>query len=119
MNTGRHARAAIAALLLLWPATARAERCAVTIANGTADELIALTVRAEFASPGSEADRNLPVAIPSKLFKDQRAKVEWECPTNNITYIATGMFANGIRRASAPFKPRPLLSGALDTALIQ
>ena len=54
-----------------------------------------------------------------KLFRNQTAKVAWECPTNNITYIATGLFANGIKRASVPFKPRPLFSGALDTAWIQ
>jgi hypothetical protein len=118
MNVRKRALATALGLLLL-PAGALAERCTITIANGTSDELIAVTMRAEFAAPGSEVDRNLPVALPRKLFKNDTAKVEWECPTSNISYVATGLFANGIRRASAPFKPRPLLSGALDTAWIQ
>jgi len=98
---------------------AQAEKCTVNIGNGTADELVGVTVRAEFAPAGSEADRNLPVALGRKPGKNQSTKVEWECPSSNISYVATGLFANGIRRSSAPFKPRPALSGALDTAWLQ
>ena len=98
---------------------ARAAQCAVTIGNGTDDVLISVTVRAEFAQPGSEPDRNLPVEIGGKLLRNQTAKVVWQCATANIAYIATGLFANGIKRSSAPFTPRPSLSGKLDTAWIQ
>jgi hypothetical protein len=98
---------------------AHADTCAVTIGNGTNDELVSVTVRAEFAPPGSEADRNLPVEIGPKLFKDQTVKVSWTCPTNKISYVATGLFANSIRRSSAPFTPRPSVSGALETAWVQ
>ena len=51
--------------------------------------------------------------------KNQAVKVSWTCPTNNISYIATGLFANSIKRTSAPFRPRPSMSGALDTAWVQ
>jgi hypothetical protein len=100
-------------------ASARADQCAVTIGNGTDDVLISVTVRAEFAPPGSDADRNLPVAIAGKLLKNQTAKVAWDCPTSNISYVATGLFANGIKRASTPFTPKPNLSGRLETAWIE
>ena len=100
-------------------AAAQAESCAVAIGNGTGDELVSVTVRAEFARPGSEADRNLPVALGGKLTRNQSAKIAWDCPTNKISYIATGTFANGIKRRSAPFTPRPNASGALDTAWIE
>jgi hypothetical protein len=98
---------------------ARADQCAVTIGNGTDDVLISVTVRAEFAPPGSDADRNLPVAIAGKLLKNQTAKVEWDCPTSNISYVATGLFENAIKRTSAPFTPKPNLSGRLETAWIE
>jgi hypothetical protein len=99
-------------------APAFAEQCAVDIGNGTSDILVSVTVRAEFAPPGSEADRNLPVALGGKLMKDQTARVEWTCPSNKIRYIATGLFANAITRRSAPFTPHPDLEGHLDTAWI-
>jgi hypothetical protein len=104
---------------LLTATAARADTCAVIIGNGTSDELVSVTVRAEFAPPGSEADRNLPVEIGRKLLKDQIVTVSWTCPTNKISYIASGLFANAIRRTSAPFTPRPSVSGALDTAWVQ
>ena len=81
--------------------------------------LVSVTVRAEFAPAGTEADRNLPVAIGAKLLKNQAVKVSWTCPTNKISYFATGLFANSIKRTSAPFRPRPSMSGALDTAWVQ
>src|SRR5690348_14271502 len=81
---------------VLTAAVARADTCAVNIGNGTSDELVSVTVRAEFAPPGTEADRNLPVEIGHKLLKDQTAKVSWTCPTNKISYVATGVFANAI-----------------------
>jgi hypothetical protein len=62
------------AALCCWAAlaaAARADSCAAIIGNGTPDILISVTVRAEFAPPGSEADRNLPVTIGSKLFQNQ------------------------------------------------
>lgn len=102
-----------------WAASASAAQCAVNIGNGTADILISVTVRAEFAPPGSEADRNLSVKIGRKLFKGQTAKVEWDCPTNRIRYIASGLFSNSITRQSAPFTPEPDLRGRLDTAWIE
>jgi hypothetical protein len=105
--------------LLALAAAAYADTCTVNIGNGTADILVSVTVRAQFAPPGSEADRNLPVAIAGTLAKNQSAKVAWQCTTNNISYVATGTFANGIKRASAPFTPRPSLSGAVDTAWIE
>ncbi len=108
------------ALLALAAATpARADRCTINIGNGTADELVEVTVRAVFAPPATEADEDVPVAIGGKLSKNQSVKVEWNCPTNSISYAATGTFANGIKRRSAPFTPRPAFSGALDTAWIQ
>jgi phosphate-selective porin len=107
------------ACCLGWAAPASADQCAVNIGNGTSDILISVTVRAEFAPPGSEADRNLSVKIGGKLFKDQTAKVEWDCPTNRIRYIATGLFSNAITRHSAPFTPEPDLKGRLDTAWIE
>jgi hypothetical protein len=109
----------LAACCWLAAAAAHADTCTVIIGNGTSDELISVTVRAEFAPPGSEADRNLPVAIEHKLFKDQTAKVSWTCPTNKISYVATGLFANSIRRSSAPFKPQPDVSGRPETAWVQ
>jgi hypothetical protein len=105
--------------LLALTAPALADTCTITIGNGTSDELVSVTVRAEFAPPGSEADRNLPVDIGHKLLKDQTAKVSWPCPTNNISYVATGLFANSIRRSSDPFKPRPSVSGMVDIAWVQ
>jgi hypothetical protein len=108
-----------AGVLLGLTAAASADTCTINIGNGTADILVSVTVRAEFAPPGSEADRNLPVAIPATLGKSQSTKVEWPCPTSNISYVATGTFANDIKRASAPFTPRPSFSGAVDTAWIQ
>ncbi len=110
----------IAACWLLGLGTAaQADTCTVNIGNGTADVLVSVSVRAEFAPPGSEADRNLPVEIPGELAKNQSATVTWECTTNNISYVATGTFANGIKRASAPFTPRPSFTGAVDTAWIE
>jgi hypothetical protein len=109
----------VAGCVLTATATAHADTCAVMIGNGTSDELVSVTVRAEFAPPGTEADRNLAVEIGRKLFKDQTVKVSWTCPTNKISYIATGLFANSIRRSSAPFTPRPSDSGALETAWVQ
>jgi len=106
-------------LALCGAAAAQARRCAVEIGNGTSDILISVTVRAEFAPPGSESDRNLPVALGRKLFKHQTARVEWRCDSPNISYIATGLFANGIKRTSPPFTPRPSLEGKLDTAWIE
>ncbi len=100
-------------------AAARADSCAAIVGNGTADVLISVTVRAEFAPPGSDADRNLPVTIGGKLLQNQTAKVDWDCPSRNISYIATGLFANGIQRTSMPFTPRPNLSGRLETAWIE
>ena len=104
---------------MLAAAAAHADICAVKIGNGTCDELVSVTVRAEFAPAGTEADRNLPVAIGAKLLKNQAVKVSWICPTNKISYVATGLFANSIKRTSAPFRPRPSMSGALDTAWVQ
>jgi hypothetical protein len=114
-------RTLLAALcgLLALAGAARADSCAAIVGNGTDDILVSVTVRAEFAPPGSDADRNLPVAIGGKLTKNQTAKVEWDCPTRNITYVATGLFANGIKRSSMPFTPRPNLEGALETAWIE
>jgi hypothetical protein len=106
-------------LALCGAAAAQARRCAVEIGNGTADILLSVTVRAEFAPAGSESDRNLPVALGRKLFKNQTARVEWSCDSANISYIATGLFANGIRRMSAPFTPKPNLEGKLETAWIE
>ena len=109
----------VVASCMLAAAAAHADTCAVKIGNGTSDELVSVTVRAEFAPAGTEADRNLPVAIGAKLLKDQAVKVSWICPTNKISYVATGLFANSIKRTSAPFRPRPSMSGALDTAWVQ
>jgi hypothetical protein len=109
----------VVAACVLTVTAARADTCAVNIGNGTSDELVSVTVRAEFAPPGTEADRNLPVEIGRKLFQDQTVKVSWTCPTNKIAYVATGLFANSIRRNSAPFTPRPSVSGALETAWVQ
>jgi hypothetical protein len=75
-------------------------------------------VRAEFAPPGSEADRNLAVGLARPIPKGQTAKIAWECPSSKLSYIATGTFSNGIRRESTPFSPRAV-AGALDTALLQ
>ena len=111
--------AALCCWLALGAVAAHADSCAAIVGNGTTDILVSVTVRAEFAPPGSEADRNLPVTIGSKLFQNQTAKVEWACPTRNIAYIATGLFANGIRRSSMPFTPRPNLRGQLETAWIE
>lgn len=105
--------------LLALAAAARADTCTINIGNGTADTLVSVTVRAEFAPPGSDADRNLDVPLAGALARKQSAKVTWECTSHNISYIATGTFANGIRRASAPFMPRPSFTGALDTAWIE
>jgi hypothetical protein len=110
---------AVAGSLLALAGTAHADRCTVKIANGTSDMLVSVTVRAQFAPPGSEADRNLPVTLPGALGRNQSAAVTWDCTTSNISYVATGTFANGITRASTPFTPHPFLSGALDTAWIQ
>jgi len=105
--------------LLALAGAARADTCTVNIGNGTDDILVSVSVRAEFAPPGSEADRNLSVPIATPLTKNQSATVTWECTTSNISYVATGTFANGIKRASAPFTPRPSFTGALDTAWIE
>ena len=99
-------------------AAARADQCAVNLANGMEDPIVSVTVRAEFAPPGSEADRNLAVALARPIPKGQTAKITWECPSSKLSYIATGTFSNGIRRASTPFSPRAV-AGALDTALLQ
>ena len=108
-----------AGLLLALAASAHAESCAVAIGNGTTDILVSVTVRAEFAPSGSPSDRNLPLALPGTLTKDQSTRVEWDCPSNSVSYVATGTFANDIKRQSAPFTPRPSLSGAVDTAWIE
>ncbi len=116
-----HLRLVLAAgcCLLALGGPARADQCAVNIGNGTDDVLISVTVRAEFAQPGSEPDRNLPVEIGGKLLRDQTAKIVWHCETQNIAYIATGLFANGIRRSSMPITPRPNRAGQLETAWIE
>ena len=111
--------AAVAGALLALAGTAHADRCTVNIANGTGDVLVSVTVRAEFAPPGSQADRNLAVPLPAALRRSQSAPVAWNCTSRDISYIATGTFANGITRSSAPFKPQPFSSGALDTAWIE
>jgi hypothetical protein len=100
--------------------SAAAESCAVQIGNGGDVVLISVTVRAEFAPPGSAADRNLAVALPRELAKNEVAAIRWECPTNNISYTATGMFRNGITATTEPFKPQPMFpSGLLETAWIR
>ena len=113
--------AAVAALGLACCAlagTARADHCAVNVANGMEDPIVSVTVRAEFAPPGSEADRNLSVALAQPIAKGQSAKIAWDCPSSKLSYIATGTFSNGIRRESTPFSPRAT-AGVLDTALLQ
>ncbi len=110
---------AVAAALLALTGAAHADRCTVKIGNGSADILVSVTVRAEFAPPGSADDRNLDVPLPGKLRRNETAAVAWDCASSNIGYVATGTYANGITRSSAPFKPHPFLSGALDTAWIQ
>jgi hypothetical protein len=117
-----HVAAAVAALGLgcvALAAAARADQCAVNLVNGMADPIVSVTVRAEFAAPGSEADRNLAVALPQPIPKGQSAKIAWECPSSKLSYVATGTFSNGIRRSSAPFSPAARLSGGLDSALLQ
>jgi hypothetical protein len=99
---------------------AAAESCAVQIGNGGDVVLISVTVRAEFAPPGSAADRNLPVALPRELAKNEVVAIRWECASNNISYTATGMFRNGITATTEPFKPQPMFpSGTLETAWIR
>jgi hypothetical protein len=117
----RPSRRLIAALWLVVVARpAAAESCAVQIGNGGDVALISVTVRAEFAPPGSAADRNLPVALPRDLAKNEVVAIRWECPSNNISYIATGMFRNGISATTEPFKPQPMFpSGMLETAWIR
>jgi hypothetical protein len=110
--------AMVAGVLLALSGTAHADHCTIKIGNGTGDVLVSVTVRAEFAPPGSEADRNLAVPLPHALRRNQAAAVGWDCPTSNIRYVATAQFENGITRSSAPFTPRPFPSGALDTAWI-
>jgi len=100
-------------------AAARADQCAVNLANGMEDPIISVTVRAEFAPPGSEADRNLAVPLAKPISKGQSARIAWDCPSHKLDYVATGMFSNGIRRSSAPFTPRARAAGALDTALLE
>ena len=111
----------IAGLWLIGAARpAAAESCAVQIGNGGDVVLISVTVRAEFAPPGSAADRNLAVALPRDLAKNEVAAISWECPSNNISYTATGMFRNGITATTEPFKPQPMFpSGTLETAWIR
>ena len=111
----------IAALWLVALARpAAAETCAVQIGNGGDVVLISVTVRAEFAPPGSAADRNLPVVLPRDLAKNEVVPIRWECPSNNISYTATGMFRNGITATTEPFKPQPMFpSGVLDTAWVR
>lgn len=100
--------------------SAVAASCAVQIGNGGEVVLIGVTVRAEFAPPGSAADRNLPVALPRNLAKNEVVAIQWECPSNNISYTATGMFRNGITATTEPFKPQPMFpSGTLETAWIR
>jgi hypothetical protein len=113
------AGAAAAGVVLATVGAAHAETCTVLIGNGTSDILISVTVRAEFAPPGSESDRNLPVTLPGKLTKGQTARVNWTCASNNVSYVATGMFANAIKRQSAPFTPKASFTGAVDTAWIE
>ena len=108
-----------AGVVLAMAGAAKAESCTIVIGNGTGDILISVTVRAEFAPPGSESDRNLPVALPGKLTKGQTARVAWTCASNNVSYVATGTFANAIKRRSAPFTPKASFSGAVDTAWIE
>ena len=120
MRLGAWLVAVCGAVVVLGAASpARADRCRVNVGNGTADELVSVTMRAVFAPPASEADEDVPVDIGGKLLTDQSVRVEWTCPTNVISYAATGTFANGIRRRSAPFAPRPSFSGDLDTAWIR
>jgi hypothetical protein len=102
------------------PRLAAAENCVVQIGNGAEVALISVTVRAEFAPPGSAADRNLPVTLPHNLAMNEVVAIRWECPSNNISYTATGMFRNGITSTTEPFKPQPMFpSGTLDTAWIR
>jgi hypothetical protein len=106
--------------LVAWARPAAAENCAVQIGNGGDVVLISVTVRAEFAPPGSAADHNVPVALPRELAKNEVVVIRWECPSNNISYTATGMFRNGITATTDPFKPQPMFpSGVLDTAWIR
>ncbi|HZB91382.1 MAG TPA: hypothetical protein VE397_08080 [Stellaceae bacterium] len=98
---------------------ARAEDCVVIVGNGTADPLIGVSMRAEFARPGSDADHNVDVAIGGKLYQNQSVRVQWDCPSRNISYVATGLFSNGIKRTSTPFTPRPDASGRPETAWIE
>ncbi|HEV2552066.1 MAG TPA: hypothetical protein VGU20_32460 [Stellaceae bacterium] len=99
---------------------AAAESCAVQIGNGGDVVLISVTVRAEFAPPGSAADHNLSVALPRELAKNEVVAIRWECPSSNISYTATGMFRNGITATTEPFKPQPMFpSGVLDTAWLR
>jgi hypothetical protein len=98
---------------------ARADTCIASIGNGTGDVLVSVTVRADFAPPGSEADRNLALTLPRPLAKNETAALRWQCPTSKISYTATGTFANGIRRRSAPFTPLPSAAGAPETAWIE
>lgn len=100
--------------------SAAAASCAVQIGNGGDVVLISVTVRAEFAPPGSAADRNLSVALPHNLTQNEVVAIQWECPSNNISYTATGMFRNGITATTEPFKPQPMFpSGTLETAWIR
>lgn len=113
--------AAVAALGLgcgTFAGAARADQCAVNLANGMDDPIVSVSVRAEFAPPGSEADRNLAVPLAQPVAKGQTAKITWECSSSKLSYVATGTFSNGIRRASAPFSPREA-AGVLETALLQ
>jgi hypothetical protein len=101
------------------PAAAHADSCVAKVGNGAGGNLVEISVRAEFASPGSEADRNLPLPLPRPLAKEQTAVLEWSCPSNKISYIVTGTFANGIKAASAPITPRRIGSSDPDTAWLQ
>jgi len=100
-------------------AAAQADQCAVNLANGMDDPIVSVTVRAEFAPPGSEADRNLAVALAAPIPKGASARIAWDCPSNRLSYVATGTFSNAVRRRSAPFVPRATGSGVLDTALLE
>jgi len=108
-----------AAALLGVAGAARADTCSVAIGNGTDDILVSVTVRAEFAPPGSTADQNLPLPLAKPLTRNQSQRVEWNCTTNAISYVATGTFANAVKRRSAPFTPKPNLSGVVETAWIE
>jgi hypothetical protein len=107
-------------LSLVLADAAQADTCIVKVGNGAGGQLVSVTVRAAYASPGSVADRNLPVILERPLEKDQIAGIRWDCPSNNVLYTVTGTFANAIRATSEPFKPQAgFASGEPETAWVR